>query len=124
MLEGMSDGPTNIFDPQDIQENKIMAGLAYILFFLPLISCKESKFGRFHANQGLVLLIVGVAGYIIISIISVILASISWMLYGISSLLYGAYGLLMLALAVYGLYNGFNGIGRRLPVIGKFDLLK
>ena len=27
------------FDPADIEKNKVIAGLSYILFFLPLIAC-------------------------------------------------------------------------------------
>ena len=36
---------------EDIEKNKVMAGLSYILFFLPLIACPESKYGRFHATR-------------------------------------------------------------------------
>ena len=39
-------------------ENRIKAGLGYLVFFLPFILCKGSKLGRFCANQGLLLLIV------------------------------------------------------------------
>lgn len=43
------------YDTQDIQSNKVWAVLAYlgILFFLPLVACKDSRFGKFHANQDL-----------------------------------------------------------------------
>jgi hypothetical protein len=41
-----------VFDQADIEKNKTMAGLAYLLFFLPLVACPDSPFGRFHANQG------------------------------------------------------------------------
>ena len=45
------------FDNQDIQNNKIMAILSYfgILVLVPILAAKESKFARFHANQGLIL---------------------------------------------------------------------
>ena len=45
------------YDTQDIQSNKVWAVLAYlgILFFLPLVACKDSRFGKFHANQGFAL---------------------------------------------------------------------
>ena len=49
---------TSRMDPNDILQNKTLCGLAYvfpILFFLPLVSCPNSKFGRFHANQALLL---------------------------------------------------------------------
>ena len=59
------------FDTQDIQDAKVWSILAYfgILFFLPLVCAPQSRFGRFHANQGLVLLICSLA-----------LAVVSWIL--------------------------------------------
>lgn len=113
-----------IYEADDIQQNKTMAGLAYILFFLPLIVCKDSKFGRFHANQGLLLLILSVASYIALSIIATIIAIISWRLFGIVSLLYGLCGLAILGLAIYGLVNGLNGKVKELPIIGKFRIIQ
>ena len=43
-------------DP-DIEKNKTVAALSYvwILFLIPLLSKKRSKFSQFHAKQGLVL---------------------------------------------------------------------
>lgn len=114
----------DVFDEEDIRQNKTMAGLAYILFFLPLIVCKDSKFGRFHANQGLLLLILSVVGYIAISIVTTILATITWRLFGFISLLYSIYGLFILALAIYGLVNGLNGKAKELPVIGKYRIIR
>ena len=113
-----------IYEADDIQQNKTMAGLAYILFFLPLIVCKDSKFGRFHANQGLLLLILSVASYIALSIIATIIAIISWRLFGIVSLLYGLCGLAILGLAIYGLVNGLNGKVKELPIIRKFRIIQ
>ena len=57
------------FDPADIEKNKTMAGLAYLIFFLPLIVCPDSKYGKFHANQGLLLLITSIVGTVVLSII-------------------------------------------------------
>ena len=50
---------TGYFDQMDIENNKIISGLSYlgILFFLPLVAAPNSRFGKFHANQSLVLLI-------------------------------------------------------------------
>ncbi|AGA67766.1 putative membrane protein [Desulfitobacterium dichloroeliminans LMG P-21439] len=101
------------FDPADIEKGKTMAGLAYILFFLPLIVCPDSSFGKFHANQGLLLLITSVAGTVILSVIPVI----GWILLPI-------FTLAILALAILGLVNGLQGKVKRLPLIGKFNLIK
>ena len=54
----------------DIEKNKVVSALAYlgILFFLPLVAAPESKSGKFHANQSLVILLFSVAGSIVFSI--------------------------------------------------------
>ena len=101
------------FDPADIEKNKAMAGLAYVIFFLPLLACPDSKFGKYHANQGLILLILAVAGNIILGIIPVI----GWLLLPIFSV--GVF-----VLGIMGLINGFSGKVKELPIIGKFKLLK
>ena len=62
----------NTFDPADIEKNKLMTGLAYLLFFLPLLACPKSKFAKFHANQGLLLFIITLVGSIVLSLIWII----------------------------------------------------
>lgn len=49
-----------VFDP-DIEANRITAALSYlwILFLIPLLLKRNSKFCQFHAKQGLVLFIIG-----------------------------------------------------------------
>ncbi len=43
----------------DVEKNKTVAMLSYlwILFLIPLLTAKDSKFAQFHAKQGLVLFI-------------------------------------------------------------------
>ena len=101
------------FTPEDIEKNKVMAGLSYILFFLPLIACPESKYGRIHANQGLLLLILAIAGNIVLGIIPII----GWLLMPI-------FALVVLILGIMGLVNVFTGKAKRLPLIGNFTILK
>jgi len=112
------------FDPADIEQNKTMAGLAYILFFLPLIACKDSQYGRFHANQGLLLLLLSVVGSIAISFVSSTLIAFTWRLFWFTSLLHGAFGLLIIFLVITGLINGLNGKAKPLPIIGEIQIIK
>ena len=106
---------TSEFDPNDINQNKIMAILAYfgILVVIPIFAAKESKFARFHANQGLVLFIASVAYWIMLEIIKSIIVSIST-------------GLLLITtvLGIMGIVNAATGKAKELPIIGKFSLLK
>ena len=113
------------FAAEDIEKNKVVAALSYILFFLPLIICPNSHFGRYHANQGLLLLIASVAGAIILSILSAILALISTYLLFISTLLYIVYYIGLTVLVIMGIVNAINGKAKPLPLIGNlFTIIK
>ena len=103
---------TSEYDAQDIEKNKVMALLAYIFFLIPLLAAKDSKFARFHTNQGLVLFI----GAILSSVITVI-PIIGWIIAPIA-------GLVITVLAIIGILNALNGRAKELPVIGKFKILK
>ncbi len=103
----------NTYSTEDIKKNKAMAGLSYLLFFLPLLVCPESGYAKFHANQSLLLLITGVAGNVILGIIPLI----GWVLIPF-------FGIGILILGIMGLVNGFGGKAKRLPIIGKFNILK
>lgn len=105
--------PSAAYAAGDIEKGKTMAGLAYLLFFLPLLVCPDSRYARFHANQSLLLLIAAVLGNAVLGMVPVI----GWILMPVFSL-----G--MLALGIFGLLNGLGGKAKRLPVIGKFDLIK
>jgi len=115
---------TASIDPADIEKNKVMGGLAYFLFFLPLVACPESKYGRFHANQGLLLLITGVGLGVANAILSAIILAITWRLFFLTSLISFVVGLAVTVIGVIGLINGFSGKAKELPIIGKFKLIK
>ena len=101
------------FSSADIEKNKNMAGLAYLIFFLPLITAPDSAFGRFHANQGLLLLIVCIAGGIILTAIPIL----GWILLPF-------FYVALLAFGIMGLVNGLNGKAKELPLFGKFRIIK
>jgi len=105
--------PGQEFTQEDIEKNKTVSAFAYLLFFLPLIACPESPFGKFHANQGLLLLLTCILGIIILNLIPVI----GWILSPLFSIL-------MLAVALMGLVNTLNGKAKELPLIGKYRILK
>lgn len=113
MSEFLENENENNFDPQDIEKNKTIAGLSYIIFFLPLLVCPDSKFGRFHANQALILLLVSIAGNIILGFIPVI----GWMLLPI-------FAVAILIVGIMGLVNGLGGKAKKLPLIGKYTIIK
>jgi len=102
-----------IYSPEDIENNKIVSALAYIIFFLPLIVCPDSPFGKFHANQGLMLFIVSVVGCTILSFIPII----GWIILPF-------YSLVIFIFAIMGIVGALNGKAKELPIIGKYKLLK
>lgn len=94
------------------QPNKVMAALAYVFFFIPLLACPNDSFAKYHANQGLLLLIVGVAGRFI-GIIPFI-----------GGLLTALLGLATFVLFIMGVINALNGVEKPLPIIGNYTLLR
>ncbi|MCL2496688.1 MAG: zinc ribbon domain-containing protein [Clostridiales bacterium] len=115
---------TDGMDAADIEKNKVMGGLAYFLFFLPLIACPDSKYGRFHANQGLMFLFLCLAGSITARIITGIFLAITWRLLWLTSIISLIIWLPILAIGVIGLINGFSGKAKELPFIGQFRIIK
>ena len=122
------------FDAQDINDNKVMAILAYLswLVIIPLLAAPKSKFARFHTNQGLVLAIAEIALCVGLGIIQFILnlifLMISWRLAGIFAVLFGiiwaVIGIGSLALSIIGIVNAAQGTAKELPIVGKFKILK
>lgn len=106
------------FDPNDIQQNMVMAVLAYIaiLFLVPLLAAPQSQFARFHANQGLVLFIVEIILGVVVGI-CLFIPIVGWI---ISSVV----GLVTFLLMVLGIVNAASGKGKELPLIGKIRIIK
>ncbi|HRS23140.1 MAG TPA: hypothetical protein P5562_03230 [Candidatus Woesebacteria bacterium] len=91
-------------------QNTGMAIVAYILFFIPLLTeSKNDPFVKFHVKQGLVLFL----GWIIVSIIGFILP---WQLHLIVSLL----NLVLFILMIIGILSAAKGEQKPLPLIGQF----
>ena len=111
------------FDPQDIEEGRVTAGLAYIIFFIPLVTAKKSENGKFHANQGLLLLIASLALSIVLRILMAILVHgyFGWGLYSLISMVCW---FVMFGIGLVGLISGFTGKARELPFVGKIRLIK
>lgn len=115
----------NAFDAKDIEKNKMMAGLGYIIFFLPMIVMNESKFARFHANQILLLLIPEIAVTVIGSILStVFFASFLFGLSTIISIITFACSIAIGVVALINMIAAFRGEARRVPFIGHITIIK
>jgi len=95
-------------EDKDILENKSIAVLSYlwILCLIPLLTKKDSKFVQFHAKQGLVLLIIEIAGTLIY-----------WF-----PILGQLFALLLLIVSITGVIKTLNGESWKIPYI--YDLSK
>lgn len=98
-------------------KNTTMAVIAYILFFVPLLTgdAKKDPFVKYHVKQGLVLFLLAV----LIQVVGCIIPFYFWLT--ISWLL----SLCVLVLLILGIVNAVNGKQEPLPVIGRFaDVFK
>lgn len=112
----LADGETP--DPADVDKNKVFAVLAYlgILFLVPLLAAKESRFARYHTNQGVVLFLTA----IVCGVGGGILSFIPFMV----CLVWPAVWIFILVLMILGIINAAGGHCKPLPVIGQFKLIK
>jgi uncharacterized membrane protein len=117
----------------DVNSDKSMAVLAYILFFVPLVTGahKRSPFVRFHANQGTVLAIA--AAFYCIGV--PILLNIFKLVFRNSLYNYSAMGafstvssflgiatLAFVVMAAYCIYYAVKGQAKELPALGRIKL--
>ncbi|MCL2109758.1 MAG: hypothetical protein FWH20_10485 [Oscillospiraceae bacterium] len=109
---------TASFDPADIEANKGMALLSYvgILFVIPLFAIPQSKYARFHVNQGIILMLVWVA----LSVLNLPFQVISAFIH------FNPFGFLYIIPFIYmviGIINALSGKAAELPIIGKLRIL-
>jgi uncharacterized membrane protein len=116
---------TQVFTKEDIEANKTMAILAYIIWLIPFFGAKESKFAMYHAKQGLILFLGWLAGWVILRISFSIFVGGS--IYSYWSTTARFLGFLSMALwvayiifAVIGIMNASKGEAKELPIIGKY----
>jgi len=111
-------------DPQDVEQNKVMAILAYIIFLIPLFAAKDSPYARFHTNQGLLVLLLAIGLGIVFFILAFIGALIAPALGGIIYIISLVCNLGVFVLVILGIVNAAQGQMKELPVIGKYRILK
>jgi len=103
-------------EEQLTQGEKIIGGLSYIIFFLSFMNGNKKEFNKFHANQGLLLLML----IILANVVNIALSYFpvfSWV--GII--------LFMIAIIYYfiiGVKSAAAGEMEEFPVIGRFKFIK
>ena len=89
-------------------KNTNMAILAYILFFIPLLTdAKDDPFVKFHVYQGLTIFILAVAGAVV-NIIPILGQIVSF-----------AVSIAIVVFVIMGIISAAKGEEKELPIIGK-----
>ncbi len=94
-------------------KNTTMAAIAYIIFFVPLLTdSKDDPFVKFHVKQGLLLLILSV----VVSVFNTIIGRIPFV--GWLVALFLGFGLF--ALWLIGILNALGGKMTPVPLVGQY----
>lgn len=114
------------YDTADINNRKIISLFSYIYFlvFVPFFAASESKFARFHVNQGLVLFIANIGYAVTAALVDFVLGYVPRPLAFIIGLPFVVVEAALITLAVVGIINAVRGKAKELPIIGKFKILK
>lgn len=107
------------FEQQDVEKNKSTVLLAAILqifipilFFLPLVACQGSAYGKFYANQGLLILLINIAASLVLII--PVLGWIAGPVIGVANLVF----------AIMNAVNANKGIRKGIPLLGGIEIIK
>lgn len=88
--------------------------MAYFIFFIPILVDKDNESYKFHTNQGLNLLLLGIA----VSIIGTVIPFIGWLI------ILPLGSILVMILGIMGIINAINDKEKELPLIGQISLIK
>ena len=102
-------------------KTRLFCALAYVpfLFFLPLVFLKNNSSAKFHANQGLVLLITFVVINAVVAVVDTFVT-----LPVAKNAIFTICNMLLLAFALLGVLHVCKEEDRPLPLIGKIKIIK
>ncbi len=99
-------------------KNKLLAAISYIwiLCIVTILCAKDDAFARYHANQGLVLLIAN----IVVGVANAILAFIPF----VGVIIAWALNIACFVFMILGIVNAATGKMKPLPIIGGIEIIK
>lgn len=125
-VAALNDTPdtTADYDREDINKNRAMAILAYIgpLVFIPMFAAKNSKFARFHVNQGFLLFLVWASMSVLSTFFNLIY--LPRILDVLIQLTIWLVSIPATIINVIGIVNAARGKAKELPVIGKIRIFR
>ena len=105
---------TNMFSPEDIERSKYLSALCYISYVFIIIALlvePDSKFVRYHANQSIMLTVLGVICGLIC-----IVPILGWIVGGVGSIA-------VLVFTIMGIVRAVKGVAKDLPIVGKYTVI-
>ena len=112
---GAVNAAENEFDPADFEKNRgIVSYYSFCVpfFWLYYVACKESEYGKFFANNAMILLIFP----IVCSVVNII-PVLGWLVYGVAMIFYAV-------VWVMNFINAFKGHMKPLPLfLGNFKII-
>ncbi len=118
------------YDPRDIEDNRVFAALSYLglLILIPIFCARRSYFARFHANQGLILLLCTVAYTVVTRIVTrvldILFGGFLSIIPGAFSLVTTALGIFFFVLQILGVVNAATAPARARPLIGRMPPMR
>ena len=100
------------FDKETNDQARISSAIGYLFFFVPIIMHPESKFARYHCNQGLILLIIEFLGILGLAEIPKIGGYLSLLCL-----------LFCLVCFFRGIILALRGMAKRIPFFGKLVIV-
>ncbi len=107
----------------DIEKNKGKAVFCYltVLWLIPFLMWRDSRFVKFHINQGFNLLICEICLVVVDRLLGFLLGP--GLLLGIWGFVYSIGSLILMVFVVLGIINAINGQTKKLPIIGDWNFL-
>ena len=100
------------FDKETNDQARISSAIAYLFFFVPIVMHPESKFARYHCNQGLILLALEFLGIIGLAEIPRVGGFLSFLCL-----------LFCLVCLIRGIILALQGKAKRIPFFGKLVIV-
>lgn len=107
------------FDQSDIEQNKTIVLLSAvlqifvpILFLLPLVACQNSPYGRFYANQGLLLMLL----YIVLWLVNIVPF--------LGQIVCAIGALAVFVCEIINIINASKGVRKGIPILGEIEIIK
>lgn len=108
------DDHTAEFEPADIERNKYLAALCYLVFpviFVALLAEPNSKFIRYHVNQAIMIDVLMIASCIV-----AIIPFLGWIACAVASVA-------AVVFYIMGTVRAFKGQAKNVPIVGKYTVI-